>query len=127
MDVGVTAFILPSRRISVTCSDVTLKCLVLVWSTTDNPDQVHVSLIDSDDDRTVVLSLGATDVSVVVYTWKRGGFVFSGELSFISQLEPLTSKCEFTLTSAIFVDQCYSANIVIAVCCTELNAAYRYL
>ena len=116
MDVGVTAFILPSRHISVTCPDESLNCLVLVHSTTDNPDQVHVGLINSDDDRTVVLSPGATDVSVVVYTWKRGGSIFSGQLSFVSQLEPLTSKCEFTLTSVIFVGQCYSANMVITVC-----------
>ena len=123
-DVGVTAYILPSRRISVTCPDDSLNCLLLVHSTTDNPDQVHVGVINSDDDRTVVLSPGATDVSVVVYTWKSGGSIFSGQLSFISQLEPLTSKCEFILTSTVFVGQCYSANMVVAVCCTELNVAY---
>ena len=94
---GVTASKLLNGSIEVTCPDDSLNCLVLLLSTTDNPDQVHVGLINSDDDRTVVLFPGATEVSVVVYTWKRGGSIFSGQLSFISQLETVTSKCEFTV------------------------------
>ena len=101
MDVGVTAFKIPNESIEVTCPDVSLNCLVLLLSTTDNPDLVHIGLINSDDNRTVVLSSGATDVSVVVYTWKRGGSIFSGQLSFRAQLESLTSKCEFTKTNVV--------------------------
>ena len=92
MDMGVTAFKILNKSIEVTCPDVSLNCLVLLLSTTDNPDQVHVGLINSEDDRTVVLSPGATDVSVVVYTWKRDGSIFSGKLSFRAQLKSLTSK-----------------------------------
>ena len=106
MDVGVTAFKIPNESIEVTCPDVSLNCLVLLLSITDNPDQVHVGFINSDDNRTVVLSPGATDVSVVVYTWKRGGSIFSGQLSFRAQLTPLTSKCEYTKTDPIFEGQC---------------------
>ena len=92
MDVGVTAFKILNESIEVTCPDVSLNCLVLLLSTTDNPDQVHVGLINSDDNRTVAFSPGATDVSVLVYTWKRGGSIFSGQLSFRAQLKSLTSK-----------------------------------
>ena len=107
---GVTAFKIPNESIEVTCPDVSLNCLVLLLSTSDNPDQVHVGVINSDDDRTVILSPGATDVSVVVYTWKRGGSIFSGQLSFRAQLESLTSKCEFTKTNFVFGGQCCLAN-----------------
>ena len=69
VNVGVTAYTLLRGHIEVACPDVTLNCLVLVWSTTDDPDQVHVGLINSDDDRTVVLSLTpeATDVCCGVH------------------------------------------------------------
>ena len=81
---------LPNDSIEVTCPDKRLNCLVLVHFP-NNPDQVHVGLINSDDDRTVVLSPGATDVAVVVYTWKNTESIFSGQLSHISQ-----SVCEFS-------------------------------
>ena len=98
---------------------------MLLLSTTDNPDQVHVGLINSDDDRTVVLFLGATDVSVVVYTWKRGGSIFTGQLSFRAQLESLTSQCEFTKTNFVFGGQCCLANnikVLFTVC--ELRSSF---
>ena len=104
MEVGVTASKFFNGSIEVTCPDESLNCLVLVHCL-NNPDLVHVGLINSDDDRTVDLSPGATDVSVVVYTWKSGGSIFSGQLSFRSLLEPLTSKCEFTETDGINVTQ----------------------
>ena len=47
----------------MTCPEVTLNCLVLIWSTTDNPDQVHVDHMNSGNGTDVVF-LGATDVSV---------------------------------------------------------------
>ena len=101
MDAEVTASKLLNGSIEVTCPDESLNCLVLVWSTTDNPGQVHVSHINSDDDRTVVLSPGTTDMPVLniaVFTWKKGESIFSGQLSFISQLESLPSKCETSVT-----------------------------
>ena len=122
MDVGVTASKILNGSIEVTCPDESLNCLVLLLSTTDNPDQVHVGLINSDDGRTVVLSPGATDVSVVVYTWKRGGSIFSGQLSFRYQLEPLTSKCEFTKIDPIFGGQCCLVNI----CCNTLFHCFPF-
>ena len=85
LNVGIAVGKLLNGSIEVTCPDESLNCLVLVQSTTDNPDQVHVGLINSDDDRTVVLSPGATDVSVVVYTWNNTESIFSGQLSHVSQ------------------------------------------
>ena len=102
VDVGITASILPNGCINVTCPDVSLNCLVLIWSTTDNPDQVHVGLIDSDDDRTVVLSLTteAINVSVVVYTWNKNKSIFSEQLTQLLSIpltkrEPAASTCTF--------------------------------
>ena len=100
VDVGVTAYTLLRGYINVTCPDVSLNCLVLVWSTTDNPDRVHVGLINSDDDRTVVLSLTpeATDVSVVVYNWNKNKSIFSGQpiqLIPLTKFEPAASTSTF--------------------------------
>ena len=85
---------LHNGSIEVTCPDVSLNCLVL---STDNPDEVHVGVISSDDDRTVVLSPGTTEVYVVVYTWNNTESIFSGQLSHVSQ--PI---CEFLLDCVVF-------------------------
>ena len=94
VDVGVTAFMLPDGNISVTCPDVSLNCLVLVQSTTNNPDEVHVGHINSSEDRTIVLSPGTTNVSVVVYTWNNDSSIFNGSLSHICLLSLLPSTSE---------------------------------
>ena len=105
----IIACMLPNKSIEVTCPDVSLNCLVLVQSTTDNPEQVHVGLINFDDDRTVVLSPGVTEVSVAVYTWNddQSGSIFTGQLSHTSllKLPPSTSELygalKYTLLGSI--------------------------
>ena len=85
---------LPNGNISVTCPDVSLNCLVLVKSTTDSTDRVNVGHINTSN-RTVVLSPGATDVFVAVYTWNSIESIFTGKLSLISQLKVPASTSKF--------------------------------
>ena len=92
--IGITVSKLPSGNITVTCPDMNLNCLVLVQST-NSPDQVCVGYINySDPDRTATFTPETTDVSVVVvvYTWRGGESIFSGQLSHVSQLELPTSE-----------------------------------
>ena len=97
--VDITVSKLPSGIIEVTCPDMNLNCLVLVQST-NRPDQVCVGYINySDPDRTTTFTPETTDVSVVVvvYTWRGGESIFSGQLSHVSQLEPPTSEYRSTV------------------------------
>ena len=101
--IGITVSKLPSGIIEVTCPDMNLNCLVLVQST-NSPDQVCVGYINySDVDRLATLNCSDPDglatpspvvndvsVVVVVYTWRGGESIFSGQLSHVSQLEPPT-------------------------------------
>ena len=78
----ITASTLPDGYIQVTCPEI---CLVLIQSP-NNLEQVYVGFINSsDDNRTVVLSPGASDISVAVFTWRSEESIFSGQLSHISQ------------------------------------------
>ena len=102
--IGITVSKLPSGIIEVTCPDMNLNCLVLVQST-NSPDQVCVGYINYSDavDRLATFNCSDPDglatpppvvnnvpVVVVVYTWRGGESIFSGQLSHISQLEPPT-------------------------------------
>ena len=99
-NVEIAVYTLPNGFIVVTCPDKSLNCLVLVQSATDNPSHMHVGITNSDDDRTVVLSPGDTEVFIAVVTWNKTETIFAGQLtrlSFIplSQPEPSASTSTF--------------------------------
>ena len=88
----------------MTCSDSALSCLVLFQSSTTILDGVIVGFINSTYNSTVLsLKKDYGDGYVVVYSWNSLESIFEGEVSFIIQLDLLTSKClcrlsELTIT-----------------------------
>ena len=91
---GITVIKLPNGDAQVTCTNPGVTCLVLFWSTIDL-DSALVGFIQSFASSTVFsLTEAFSDGYVVVYSWKSGESVFSGQVSLVTQLNPLTiSEC----------------------------------
>ncbi|XP_064392351.1 uncharacterized protein LOC135339989 isoform X2 [Halichondria panicea] len=89
---GISATKLTNGSVEVTCSDSALSCLVLFQSSTTILDGVIVGFINSTYNSTVLsLKKDYGDGYVVVYSWNSLESIFEGEVSFIIQLDLLTT------------------------------------